>query len=485
MLEKLVTLRYAYINHQREAAIEKELEKYLESINRKDIFVILDYIVKEFAANANKANLKRVYFDVNNLNINLNDDYELGIQKFRVEINKNYEAYFGLLEKRGYYVRIDFYVSKNFLIISAINNSHMLPVEKERFFEKLAVFSAFDTIEDVFELGLDLEESAGFGLILSVMMLKKLGLNEKFIKLIEDSKYTQMKLIIPLTLIKKQDEEFVADEIIRVVEDVPQIPQHIRDLQNALNDENSDFNTISAIIKNDPALTAGLLKTANSAFYMLPRKINSIEEAVRFIGLKGIRNLVLIYSMKNILMNRFQFDIFNSIISHSNEVAYYAYELAKKLNLSEIEEDVYLAGMLHDLGKLIVNSLKPDLIKKIKVFCRKKNINENIVENLTNGYSHSLVGAKLAKKWNFPENFVNTILYHHDPLKLQSSQNDLVSIVYLADFIYYYVRNETVFNSMNFNVLDKYKLFSKEKFDVLVESMKKDIEDKKIIFEVQ
>jgi len=485
VLEKLVTLRYAYINHQREENIEKELEKYLDSIDRKDIFSNLNYITKEFVANANKANLKRVFFNSNNLDINQEVDYKKGIQNFRDEININYENYVTLLEKNGYFVRLDFYVSKGFLIISAINNTQILPIEKERFLKKLNITDKFKSFEDVLNTGLDMEESAGYGIIISVMMLKKIGLNEKFIKLIEDAKYTQMKLIIPLSLIKKMDEEYVADEIVKEIDEIPQIPQHIVDLQIALNNENANFTVISKIIKNDPTLIAGILKTANSAFYMLPKKVNSIEEAVRLIGLKGVRNLILTYSIRNILVDKFHISIFKKIISHSNEVAFYAYNLSKKLGLKNIVDDIYLAGILHDIGKIIINSLKPEMLDKIKKICREKNISEYLIENLTDGYNHSLIGAKLAKKWNFPEHLVNAISTHHNPLDVNKNYIDMGYITYLADRIYYYIRNEINFDSIKSEVLERYNLLKKENFDNLITLLNKEIDDKKITFEDQ
>ena len=133
MLERLVTLRYSYLNHQREENIANELEKYLESINRKDIFQNLNYVLKEFASNANKANLKRVHFNIKNLDINTNDDYKKGIKDFRDDLTKNHDTYHNFLEKSGYFVRLDFYVSKGFLVYQQLITHKYYRLKKKDF----------------------------------------------------------------------------------------------------------------------------------------------------------------------------------------------------------------------------------------------------------------------------------------------------------------------------------------------------------------
>lgn len=468
MLDNLVTLKYPFINHEMERKIESELENYLSSIQRNHFFSYLNYILKELAGNANKANMKRVHFAFYDLNINNPDEYQKGIQNFRDDMAKNFNKYYSIAERLGYFVRIDFYMSKGFLFLTTSNNTKMLPVEKERFYDRIRKTMRFKNFEEVFEKGLDAEESAGFGIILSVMMLRKLGLDERYLKLTESDKFTQLKLMVPLNLLTEQERIEISKEIIKEIEEIPQFPQHIIELEKILNDKNANFSHISHIIKKDPSLIADLLKIANSAFYMLPKKVNSIEEAVRLIGFKGVRNLIVSYATQKILMNRYNLDVIRDIMDHSYEVAYYGYELARRLKLDGIIDEIYLGCILHDFGKIIVNSLKPGILDKIQQVALKKGISSNVVENLTSGYNHSLIGGELARKWNFPDHLVESILYHHIPIEASEENRDLVFVVYLANLLYYYKRGRFVFENVSHHLLDRFDINDKMKFEALV-----------------
>lgn len=468
MLENLVTLKYPFINHEIERKIEEELGNYLFNIRKEYLFSYLNYIIKELAANANKANMKRIHFLFYDLDINNPVDYEKGIKTFKEELSVNYNKYYSFAEKLGYFVRLDFYTSKGFIFLTTSNNTPMLPVEKERFFDRIKNTIRFKTFEEAFYRGLDTLESAGFGLILSVLILRKLGLDERFLKLNDTDKFTQVKLLVPMDLLTEKERVEIAKEIIKEINEIPQFPQHIMELERILNDRNANFSHISHIIKRDPALIADLLKIANSAFYMLPKKVNSIEEAVRLIGFKGVRNLIISYATQKILMNRYNLGVIKEIMDHSYEVAYYGYEIAKKLKLFNIIDDIYLGCILHDFGKIIVNSLRPGILDKIQEIAFRKGISSNIIENLTSGYNHSLIGGELAKKWNFPDNLVESIMYHHIPVEASDNYRDFVYLVYLANILYYYKRNKFVFENISHHFLERFNIKSKADFEALV-----------------
>lgn len=469
MIEKLVTLKYPYLNVNMEKSIESELNKFLSSIDKKNIFKSLNYIIREMASNANKANLKRVYFNTNDLDIESMDDYEKGIKSFRDELKKNYSRYSEIAEKQGYYVRLDFLLSKGFLIFLTSNNSPILPVEKERFLEKLSSSIRITRAEDF----LDIEEIGGSGVCLSVMLLKEIGLDENYINLIHDDKSTQLKVVIPLSLISKQEIDFISDEIVNEINDLPQFPEHILDMRRSLSDDNNEvnFTKISHIIKKDPLLIVELIKLANSALYMLPKKIYSIEEAIRIIGFKGLRNLIITYTTNNIFMEKYKAENVKKIMNHSYEVAYYAQEIAKKFKMNNIVDDAYLAGILHDFGKIIINSIKPGILDKIKKICTEKGISRDVLENLTRGYNHSINGAKLLKKWGFPQNIVEAILHHHVPKDAKPEYLVLTEIIYLADIIYSYLRNEYNFKFIDSNILNNYNLNNENDFDFFAKSI--------------
>jgi len=465
ILPERKTLLYAYIDHSTETVIDTTLNLFLNEINKLSLFQNLSYILKELIGNANKANLKRVYFYIKRLDIHSVEDYKRGMITFKDDIYNIPSDYIKELQALRLYVKIDFYVENNHFFIAVTNNSPILEVEKDRIKKRFINAKRFKTIEEVFLEGIDTIEGAGLGIILIILTLRKIGLDEKMIKIIENPKYTQFRIEIPIALIDRSEEEFISDAVKKEIKEIPQFPQHISELQKILSNPNATFKDLSIIINRDPPLIADLLKIANSSLYMLPNKVKTIIEAVRQIGFKGVKNLVLSYSIDKYLMNKYNIPVITKIMDHSFEVAYYAYRLSKRFNLKELSDEVYTAAILHDLGKIIINSLEPDILSKIKKVCDEKGINKNILENLTDGYNHSIIGARLAKIWNFPDSIIEAIKYHHVPLESSENNKPLLYLVYIANSLFYYRRKELKFDNINYQVRDYFNFQEKENLD--------------------
>lgn len=463
------TISFPVIDHQKEMVLDESLAKYLESLGKSEYFTHLSYILKELANNANKANLKRIYFLQRGIDINSQVDYEDGMKEFKEYINTNMEKYIEELKKNKYFVRIDFYLSNNYFVMSVINNAKLLPIEKKRISEKMKNAVKFKTMEEVFSQGLDQIEGGGFGTILTILMLRKMGLDAKMLRYLPKDKYTQVQILVPMTLVTPEESDVIAQSVIEEINDIPQFPQHLLKLLEILNNPNAVFEDISDIVMNDPSLIADVLKTANSGLYSLAKRVESVQEAVRLLGFKIIKNIVLTHSTKQTLMNKYNLETINKIMEHSFEVSFYAQSLVKKYNLRKITDNTFVCAMLHDFGKIIIKSIKPNLMENIQKICFDKGVNNFIVENLTDGYNHSIIGARLAEKWNFPEFLIETIKYHHIPLQASEENQDLVFVTHLGDVIYYYLINEIEFDDINYKVLQRFNLTNKEDFTKMVD----------------
>lgn len=473
------SLTLNFINHEKEVKIDDMLYNFVKEIGQDKYFENFSYILKELAGNANKANLKRVHFERENLDITSPDDYEKGMENFRDYLSVYSDELFETAEEHGYTVEINLSKEENNFIISITNNTTLLPIEKTRIKDRMQKATQFKSMEEVFSGGLDTTEGGGFGIILVILMLRKIGLDEKTITIDHTEIDTNTRITFPLDLMDKSKGNIIADIIVKEIEEIPQFPQHIMTLMNMLNDPNKTFDEISKIIKKDPALIADLLKMANSTMYMLPKQVKSIEEAVRLIGISAIKNLVITYTSKKVLMNRYNLKIIDMIMKHSAEVSFYAYELAKAFNLKKILDDTYVCSMLHDFGKIIIQSLNPDIVEKIQTLCTERGINNFIVETLTNGYNHSILGACLAEKWNFPPFIIEAIKYHHIPLEADEKDQPRIFMIYMANSIYYYKRNSLTFEEINFQLLKYLNLTDKEKFDSFVKPIFAKFEERK------
>jgi len=157
---------------------------------------------------------------------------------------------------------------------------------------------------------------------------------------------------------------------------------------------------------------------------------------------------------------------------HSYKTAYYAYSLAKNFkNDSSLLDDVYIGGILHDMGKIIFSSVHPDLLEKIRGFCTERNLPSSTFEDLSAGMNHAELGALIAEKWNFPDRLVMAIRYHHDPGAVPIKYKDLLDTVYLANMFCEYENGNINFDQFDSGPLENYRIQSKKQLDSLLKRL--------------
>jgi putative nucleotidyltransferase with HDIG domain len=201
---------------------------------------------------------------------------------------------------------------------------------------------------------------------------------------------------------------------------------------------------------------------------MLSKKVDSISEAVKMVGIRGIKNLLYSYGTQKILGD----DTADKKVlwEHSYKTAFYAYNLVKNFRKDRnLLDDVYVGGILHDMGKIIFSNVHPELLTKIKDFCSEKNLPASTFEDLAAGMNHAEIGALIAEKWNFPDGLVTAIKYHHDPGAASKDYKDLVYTVYLANMFCEYEAGNVSYDQMEPVVLEDFGITSKKQIDGLLE----------------
>jgi putative nucleotidyltransferase with HDIG domain len=225
---------------------------------------------------------------------------------------------------------------------------------------------------------------------------------------------------------------------------------------------------IARQISTDPALTADLLKIVNSAHYMLAKKVDNIAEAVKLVGMRGIKNLLFSYGSQKILGG--DTNEKRLLWEHCYKTAFYAYNLAKNFKRDPaLTDDAYVGGILHDMGKIIFANVHPDLMLKIKAFCLEKGMPGSTFEDLSSGMNHAEIGGMVAEKWNFPEQLIASIRYHHDPLSAGKEDKELVYTVYLANMLCEYELGNINYDQLEPAVLDDFGITSRKQIDNLME----------------
>jgi putative nucleotidyltransferase with HDIG domain len=201
---------------------------------------------------------------------------------------------------------------------------------------------------------------------------------------------------------------------------------------------------------------------------MLAKKVDSISEAVKLVGIRGIKNLLYSYGTQKVLGDDTADK--KQLWEHSYKTAFFAYNLIKNFKKdNNLLDDVYVGGILHDMGKIIFSNVHPDLLGKIREFCAEKNLPASTFEDLAAGMNHAEIGALIAEKWNFPESLVSAIRFHHDPLSAPKEWKDLVDTVYLANMFCEYENGSVTFDQFEPEALENFGISSKKQVDGLLE----------------
>jgi putative nucleotidyltransferase with HDIG domain len=463
-----LTITTYTLPHEIEVYLEEVLEAFLKELGQEKLKDYLSYCLRELAVNAKKANTKRVYFMERGLDLNNPEDYKLGMANFKQETMDNIGHYLQLQKEKGLYIKVILHVKAQIINLEVRNNVAITKTELIRIHDKLARSRQYNSLEEALTQVLDDSEGAGLGLVILVLMLKKIGLDEDCFDIVASDTETIARISIPLDQTRVENLSILSQAIVDQVSSLPQFPENIVMIQKLINDPKSEMADIARQISMDPAMTADLLKIVNSAQFMLSKKVDSISEAVKMVGIRGIKNLLYSYGTQKILGD----DTTDKRIlwDHSYKTAFYAYNLAKNFRKDRnLLDDVYVGGILHDMGKIIFANVHPDLLNKIKTFCMEKGIPVSTFEDLSAGLNHAEIGALIAEKWNFPDNLVSAIRLHHDPNVAPTEFKDLVETVYLANMLCEYEAGTVTFDQIDKKPLASFGISNEKQLEVLLE----------------
>jgi len=228
------------------------------------------------------------------------------------------------------------------------------------------------------------------------------------------------------------------------IKDIPIMPQVATKVLQ-LQEDNLDisFKELEKIILLDPAITARILKVANSALYARQREITNVQQAIVLLGFKMIKSMILLVCASNIYgKNKKKFkDIPDTMMTKSSAMemwrhliltAFIAKHIATK-KLEDKKEDIFVAGLLHDIGRIVLmvneSELYENFLKEI-LASPDKDVLE--VEKKIFGYNHLEVGKIVLGKWNFPNELVDVISQHH-ARNADSPYKTAITIVALAN----------------------------------------------------
>ncbi len=207
-------------------------------------------------------------------------------------------------------------------------------------------------------------------------------------------------------------------------------------LHKAMQDPDMSFGDFSDIISADPNLAARLLKIANSPFYGLDAKVETITHALGIVGIDQVTELALAAVMVQWFQGVSK-DLVNmhSFWMHSIGCGLAARTIAKNMDERHVEP-YYIAGMLHDVGSLIIYKEVPEKAQEILTRCKNEGLPQSTVEEEVLGFTHAQVGAIVFSDWGLPKSLIEAVQFHHYPSR--AKEHPLYpAIVHLADIIAY------------------------------------------------
>jgi len=231
------------------------------------------------------------------------------------------------------------------------------------------------------------------------------------------------------------------ERLLRIIEDelqdLPPLPAVVVRVMQTINDPTTSAADLNRLISSDQAIASKVLRLVNSSYYGFPRRISTITHAVVILGFNTVRNLTTslgVFSAFDPGGAQTALDR-NQFWAHSIGVAVAAGVIAKRKAIpTKLAEEVFVGGLLHDVGKLFLDQYFPDQYAIALKLARAAKISIWDAEKTALGVGHALVGKRIAEKWNLPPSLTTMITLHHQPA-FAKEFFEITAVVHAADRI--------------------------------------------------
>lgn len=222
--------------------------------------------------------------------------------------------------------------------------------------------------------------------------------------------------------------------LIASINKIASLPDVCIKFSTALRDPKTSNRELEEILSDDVAMAARVLRIANSAMYSFPSRVDTISQAATIIGYKQLNDIVLACSIINMFKGLPQ-DVVDmeSFWRHSITCAVAARVIASHRRVANIEQ-YFTAGLLHDIGRLIIFVELPGQAAEIIEQSKLGDIHMYQIEQEVLGFDHAKLGGLLLKSWKLPGRLVDSVAYHHKPVKSHDYMAE-TSVVHVADII--------------------------------------------------
>ena len=227
----------------------------------------------------------------------------------------------------------------------------------------------------------------------------------------------------------------VSEKLLQKIETLPTLPIVVTRIMQLVENPKTAAVEISKVVSLDPALTVKILKIVNSAYYGFPKQITTITHAIMILGFEDVKNIAMGISVFDIFKSKGVKDVveFDRIgfWLHSIAVGSCTKLPAKKLRYKNPEE-AFICGLLHDIGKIILDQYFHDEFNAVMKLAQEENLLFINAEKRLNDMDHAEIGRVVAKKWGLPSTIIDSIAGHHNPAGCETNQL-VVALVHASD----------------------------------------------------
>jgi putative nucleotidyltransferase with HDIG domain len=228
------------------------------------------------------------------------------------------------------------------------------------------------------------------------------------------------------------------EDTLKKVTDVPTLPTSVLEVLQLLEYSDCSVTDLVKVINRDPSMAAKVLKIANSSFYGFRHSIGTINQAITILGFSTLKNALLSMSVFDLFSNVHKGIDLPGLWTHSVGTATAAKILAQRLRYPNGEK-AYTAGLLHDIGKIIIANYLPAAALEAINMSTVQKVKLESAELHILGATHADVGAWLLNRWKLPSHTVDAVRLHHQPT-LSQDNFELTGIVYLANILCHHAK---------------------------------------------
>ena len=225
------------------------------------------------------------------------------------------------------------------------------------------------------------------------------------------------------------------ESILKDIEQLPPFPTVVTQALGLLDSPDTSAMDVVKVVQYDQAITANVLKVCNSAYFGLPRKVGSLKEAVIRLGNKQLKEIILTGTVVKYYKNAMEGYALSKhdLWKHAISTAIIARLVSERFQGVD-EASVFTAGLLHDVGKTILDGVVDEYFSQMFALVGEKGYSFTEAEQEVLGLDHAEVGARMGELWGFPKEIVRAIRFHHAPQEAGDADS-VTQVVYLANVL--------------------------------------------------